>query len=109
MPNPHNSLPEPIERLHVMTLALQSAAVDEDWGQFDALMNERGRLINETHVTEFRHESFQLVLEAEGRLMTILKGKREHLLSDLEQSLRGRQLHASLLPKDRFSSIDQAG
>lgn len=109
MPNPHAKRPEIVERLFVTTLALQAAASDEDWPQYEALMVERERLLDHAVLARIDPQTLSQVREAETRLMQILQSKREHLLSDLDQSLRGRQFQAAVTIRTPMSSFDNVG
>ena len=87
--------------LLLSTIALEEALENEDWAEWEALIETRDALISRLENEEVDGDLISQVRKADERLVELLRNKRENLVEELRRTLNGTR-HARL-----FSSSSQ--
>lgn len=109
MPSTPPSPPEVCDRLLLVTLAIHEAAAEDNWSEFEILMSERDRLIDQAALAAVAPESLEPVRAAEAKLQRLLVARRAHLLDSIEQGMRARHVASAYRPAEEVRGWDQLG
>ncbi|MCX7799649.1 MAG: flagellar protein FliT [Fimbriimonadales bacterium] len=101
------------DRLLVLTLALEESIRQDAWGEAEALLRERGELLERLDADRIQPSDRPLLercREAEARVLGLLLSSRASVGRTLRQTLEGRRVAAAYSPRSTQPvSLDSAG
>jgi hypothetical protein len=103
----------PCRRLLVVTLALEEALRQDAWSEAEALLRERGDVLEQIALQPPSLDELPVLercREAEDRTLRFLFSSRASVAESLRQRMEGRRVAAAYNPRStRAVSLDRAG